>query len=267
MLTAQVQLGPEPWEKPRPHRVSVNSFGYGGSNAHIVLEDISGYLSAHGMVQEGNSTSPFGCATILPTNTNGLQVHSRGPNGINHDHPRQHFQSRLYVVSGFDEDACSSQVQRLHAYLEEKGPMADDEFMGNLALTLNERRTRFPWKTAVTGGTPNKVAEALSVVMKPRRAVKRPSIGFVFTGQGAQWCGMGKELLSSYPIFKRCVERIDAYLMGIEAPFTIEGTWSPWAIPPWLTRNRGSHERSGQCPPEPPIAQSTNMHCAANSIG
>lgn len=141
------------------------------------------------------------------------------------------------MVSGFDEDSCSGQIRNLHEYLAEKARVADDGFMDNLAFTLNERRSKFMWKAAVTGSSPSSVADALSSQVKPRMAVKKPSIGFVFTGQGAQWCGMGKELWSTYPVFRQSIERIDGFLSRIGAPFTVEGMDLTQLIPLLLIGN------------------------------
>lgn len=211
-LTSQVQLEPERWTSSGPHRISVNSFGYGGSNAHIVLEDAKGYLSSRNMKGRirRNRDSP-----LL---TNGA-ASEHSVNGTS-----QPARTRLFVLSGFDENSCAMQAQRLREYLVEKRP--NEESMNDLAYTLNERRTKFMWKAAVTGSS-SSVADTLSGKVTPKRAAKKPNIGFVFTGQGAQWCGMGKELCEEYPVFRQSLKRIDAYLRKIDAPFTVEGTSRP----------------------------------------
>lgn len=218
-----MQLHPEPWETPGPHRVSVNSFGYGGSNAHIVLEDAPGYLSTRGIkgtFRKANQNIHPAQLSDGEGRENGHCLISNGTGDI-----QAAYRSRLFMVSGFDEDSCSAQIQNLHQYLSEKSRVADDCFMDSLAFTLNERRSKFMWKAVVIGSSPSSVAEALSSRIKPRRAIKKPSIGFVFTGQGAQWCGMGKELWTTYPVFRRSIERIDEYLSRIGAPFSVEGMY------------------------------------------
>lgn len=131
--------------------------------------------------------------------------------------------TRIFTLSSFDETSCRNQIQKLREYLLEKDSVADGDFMNNLAFTLNERRTSLMWKAAVIGDSAASVAEALSTTVKVKRAVKKPSIGFVFTGQGAQWSGMGKELLGAYPVFRESMDRINAHLVKIGAPFNVQG--------------------------------------------
>ena len=194
----------------------MNSFGYGGSNAHVVLEDASGYLSSRGL------KGILGKAQQISPLHGALSSDGKGstPNGAP---GKITYRNRIFVLSGFDEGSCAMQVQKLREHLTEKALDADDDFMDNLAYTLNERRNKFIWKAAVTGRSPSSVIDALSSKAKPKRAAKKPTIGFVFTGQGAQWCGMGKELWAAYPVFRRSVERIDVQLKQIGAPFSVEG--------------------------------------------
>ncbi|KAL1857997.1 Type I Iterative PKS [Paecilomyces lecythidis] len=213
----KVQLETEPWETPGPHRVSVNSFGYGGSNAHVILENTEGYLSDHGL--DGSHRKAK--VTVLAPE-NGLH-HDEGVNGVEQTKGKLGVsgQPRLFVLSSFDEVSGKRQAELLQQYLLEKGDSADDEFMNNLAFTLGTRRTNFIWKAAMPGTSATNLAENLSQGVNFSRATKKPTIGFVFTGQGAQWCGMGKELLNAYPTFGRSIDKIGAYLKSLGAPFDV----------------------------------------------
>ena len=265
----KIQLNLEAWESVGPHRVSVNSFGYGGSNAHVILEETEGYLSSRGLRgsfrkvkallptdQESVSSSDLTNGhtndqangfvngftnghTHVVTNghphektsgeINGHAVaQSKGnlngylnaySNGANSDPKKS--RPRLFSLSSFDEASGRKQIERLKAYLQERLATGDDEFMSNLAFTLNERRTNFMWKLAVPATSPKTLIEALEGGGKHLRSVKKPTIGFVFTGQGAQWCGMGKELLEAFPVFGESIDRIGAYLSSLGAPFDV----------------------------------------------
>lgn len=57
--------------------------------------------------------------------------------------------------------------------------------------------------------------------MIPLRAVNEPRIGFIFTGQGAQWHAMGKELMDAYPVFSSTMKRIDECLADLGATFSL----------------------------------------------
>lgn len=216
----KVQLEPEAWDSVGPHRVSVNSFGYGGSNAHIILEDAVGYLSSRGLKGLHRNTAP-----ILPIepltiiNGTGEAFHVVG----NGDSDSQMLlRTRIFTLSGFDETSCMKQIQQLHEYLTQKGEV-DDYFMNDLAFTLNERRTKHSWRAAVIGDSAECVVEALQKNVKLKRTARKPSVGFVFTGQGAQWCGMGKELYSTYPVFRQTINQIDAYLVDTGASYSLVG--------------------------------------------
>lgn len=114
-------------------------------------------------------------------------------------------------------------MQKLHDYLLDRQQIADDGFLDDLAFTLNECRSRFTCKAAVTGDAVGSVISAFSKNVTVRNAIRKPTLGFVFTGQGAQWAGMGKELLQAYPVFRESIARIDNYLADIGSPFTVQG--------------------------------------------
>jgi acyl transferase domain-containing protein len=57
----------------------------------------------------------------------------------------------------------------------------------------------------------------------PTRETESPRIGYVFTGQGAQWHAMGRELLEQYPVFAATLNAADAYLFKLGAPFSLLG--------------------------------------------
>ncbi|KAE8356822.1 hypothetical protein BDV28DRAFT_144737 [Aspergillus coremiiformis] len=186
----KVQLSAEPWDCPGPHRVSVNSFGYGGSNAHVILEDTSGYLSDR----------------------------TRGGT-VRHARPSAPARTRIYMVSGFDEGSTTRQLRNLRAYVLDEGLEADDECMKNLAYTLNERRVAHTCRAAIVGTSASTLVEALAGRIKVVKARRRPNIGFVFTGQGAQWAGMGKELLEAYPVFRASIQKMGDYMKSLGAPY------------------------------------------------
>ncbi|OQD90731.1 hypothetical protein PENANT_c001G07681 [Penicillium antarcticum] len=203
----KVQLLLEPWESTGPHRVSVNSFGYGGSNAHVILEDAVGYLSSQSL------------------NKSIMQL-SKTPNGVQGNDNRGVLPSpsRIFMLSGFDEWSCTQQMQTLRSYILDRGTRLDNEkLLDNLAFTINERRSSFTWKIAVVASTIEDLATALAQNIKARSTVRKPKVGFVFTGQGAHWAGMGKELLQAYPVFRNSVLGIDTWLEVIGAPFLVKG--------------------------------------------
>lgn len=92
--------------------------------------------------------------------------------------------------------------------------------MKDLAYTLGARREHLPHRAfCVTNG--NEPLEP-SPVTKTRTP---PQIIFVFTGQGAQWTGMGKQLMEDFSEFRNDIKEMDKVLGNLPTPpaWTIEG--------------------------------------------
>ncbi|TLD16313.1 uncharacterized protein PgNI_02609 [Pyricularia grisea] len=91
------------------------------------------------------------------------------------------------------------------------------ELFQNLAFTLNKRRFIAQWKT-YTVASSSSVQDIVQILEKKDTTVAKtlssrtPKLGFIFTGQGAQWPAMGIELFEAYGIFRQSVESADAYL-------------------------------------------------------
>ncbi|OKP15072.1 Lovastatin diketide synthase LovF [Penicillium subrubescens] len=202
----KVPQAPEPWGTPGPHRVSVNSFGYGGSNAHVILEDALGYLTERGLQRWFRSPS---------------SAAQKGPLVDGQSECSEPLRQRIFMISAFDELSCQSQIAILREYLESNKEFVQDDFVDDLAFTLNERRSTFMWKAAIIGSSVTDLCDSLSKGPSIRCSARRPTLSFVFTGQGAQWAGMGKELLHTYPVFRESISRIDRYLAELGSPFYV----------------------------------------------
>lgn len=124
----------------------------------------------------------------------------------------------LFVWSAFDEEALERTIRINLEWLtkEQRRASTIDEnlFLDSLAHTLSQRRTRFPRRAFYVADSINSLVQemyATKSVLQPRDS---PEIGFVFTGQGAQWLGMGKEL-ATFPVFKASVQDAEEFLNGL----------------------------------------------------
>ncbi|KAL3432034.1 putative polyketide synthase [Aspergillus tetrazonus] len=193
----------EPWPSAQIRRASINNFGYGGTNSHIILEDGASWVKA----------------------AFGAHLHPREANGHG-DAQAARDVSRVLVLSGKDEQACQRMVADLAAYLKQQ-PVPQDfgEYIDNLAYTLGERRTRFPWVAAhpiaLSDGYEGLVRALQSPKFKPSRSPRRFRIGMVFTGQGAQWYAMGRELIEAYPVFRDALLEAQGYLEQFGADWSL----------------------------------------------
>jgi acyl transferase domain-containing protein/NADPH:quinone reductase-like Zn-dependent oxidoreductase/ubiquinone/menaquinone biosynthesis C-methylase UbiE len=210
----KVVTGMESWPESLidgPRRLSVNNFGYGGANAHVILE----------------SADPWTSMTDLDLTGNG-----NGHGYTNGNYPENTTDNtKVLILSARDERGCQQMVSDLKAYLEKNkslGYEASEELLRNLSYTLGERRTLFQWVAAhqvrlEKDGTLDTAIQAFdSPRFKPgRRSANSPRIGMVFTGQGAQWYAMGRELLTSYPVFRRSIEEAEAHLRALGADWSL----------------------------------------------
>ncbi|PKK54328.1 hypothetical protein CI102_1058 [Trichoderma harzianum] len=173
-----------PWPRHKRY-ISVNSFGFGGSNAHVVLEKV-----------------PFSL--------------------IDSPHDTQNVTPKLFVLSAHDEGATKRVVEKLGIYIEQHPEVFEKRLGRDIAYTLGERRTHLQWRIAITASSCSELANALNGVgATPMVASKEPKVAFVYTGQGAQWAGMGKELMESHPIFANTISTCSDYLQEIGAEFSL----------------------------------------------
>ncbi|PQE07313.1 polyketide synthase protein [Rutstroemia sp. NJR-2017a WRK4] len=107
-------------------------------------------------------------------------------------------------------------------YLEQRPEAFQNGLLRDLAYTLGQRRSNLSWKVAIPAqASCELIPELVSSTMTPLRAVTPPKLGFIFTGQGAQWYAMGKELMESYPTFSSTMFKIDECLNKLHAGFSL----------------------------------------------
>lgn len=94
-----------------------------------------------------------------------------------------------------------------------------DSILKQVAFTLSNRRSIFQWRTVVVAEHTENLKLGLRNLTKPARASKPPTMLFCFTGQGAQWFAMGRELLA-YDVYEASLRNADSYLKSIGAPWS-----------------------------------------------
>ncbi|KAI0200608.1 putative hybrid NRPS/PKS enzyme [Astrocystis sublimbata] len=194
-LRVPTELTPWP-EVPQgvPRRVSVNSFGFGGSNAHAILEQYTG--------------------------PNANEVETPSSASVTNFTP--------FLFSAVSEGSLVAQLEAYSAYLKSHSDINPCD----LAWTLQARRSHFPLKTAFSALTieqlVTKIDEKLETLKaKPGttlgvRAISRqtsaaPRILGVFTGQGAQWASMGADLIRSSEFVRQRILELENSLAALPA--------------------------------------------------
>nr|APD71577.1 type I polyketide synthase 3 [Streptomyces sp.] len=172
----------EPW--PRyggTATAGVSGFGFGGTNAHAVLEEWRpGVLPPHGDADPA---------------------------------------TRLFLLSDVDTDRIRDTADRLADWL--RAPEGSAAHPADVARTLAGRVGRGPVRAAVTARDGAELADGLRALARgrPHAGVvtgERDRVGrgpvWVFSGYGSQWAGMGRRLLAEEPAFATAVEKLDAQI-------------------------------------------------------
>jgi myxalamid-type polyketide synthase MxaE and MxaD len=181
-LRVQQTLGPWP-DETRPSLAGVSSFGFGGTNAHVVLEE-----------------SP------------------RPPVAHHHDEEPAFERVHLVPLSAHSPEALRSLARVYQEFLAPEGP-EPVMLLQDICYTASVRRSHHDYRLALVGHSRKEVIEGLEVFLQGevrpgmssgRRAPgPRRKIVFVFPGQGSQWVGMGRELLEQEPVFRATLEQCD----------------------------------------------------------
>ncbi|KAF2805465.1 putative polyketide synthase [Mytilinidion resinicola] len=170
------------WEEPPSlRRASINSFGYGGANAHAVVDSAQGkssHISSYPDDEDLFADEP----TI----------------------------DRPYVLSlsGNDTQALQDNIEALQRHIANPAVRIS---MRDLAYTLSEKRTHhFHRGYLVADGSD--ISQDQPTLGKSTSA---PRIGLVFTGQGAQWPQMGRDLVANFPQAKAHILHLSSVLTGL----------------------------------------------------
>lgn len=130
--------------------------------------------------------------------------------------------TRLFVLSANDKTALETLMKNIGIYLEQRPEIFQNDLMSNVAYTLGQRRSPMQWRVAIPASSSFELVQCLNGgKIVPVREVEPPRIGFVFTGQGAQWAAMGRELYEQYPVFASTLDACDRCLDSFCAPFSL----------------------------------------------
>lgn len=131
----------------------------------------------------------------------------------------------VFRLSAKDAQTCQQMAADLSAYIESHPPVDEEAFLGRLAYTLGSRRSVFPWTAAVSARSLAELTRALDddERLVPSRAAPSLRLGWVFTGQGAQWYAMGRELIATYPVFRSTILECDRYMTEMGSTWTLMG--------------------------------------------
>ncbi|WP_046386606.1 type I polyketide synthase, partial [Kitasatospora aureofaciens] len=169
-------------ETGRPRRAGVSSFGVSGTNAHVVLEAVPEPVEAEPAAEELPGA-------VLP-----------------------------WVLSARGDAALRAQAGRLAAHLRTHRPLAP----ADVAHSLATARAGLEHRAVVLGHGPEERLRALDALAGGESApdvvlgtVDKGATAFLFSGQGSQRLGMGRELYARFPVF---AEAFDAVCAELDLP-------------------------------------------------
>ena len=208
----------------------MNSFGFGGANAHVILEDAAHYLERHGLTGSHSTVIKPRVSGQVNGNQanghlrNGEIIHQNGYNERMNGGPTTEPQakSKVFVISSSDRDGVKRNADKLRKYLDGKGEDQHNSLFDSLAYTMGERRTAMPWKSFVIA---SEIGDLIKRLDEPLAAVRSSDthaqkIAFVFTGQGAQWFAMGRNLVV-YEVYRHSLLRCEETLRSFSCPWSL----------------------------------------------
>jgi acyl transferase domain-containing protein/thioesterase domain-containing protein/NAD(P)-dependent dehydrogenase (short-subunit alcohol dehydrogenase family)/acyl carrier protein len=194
LLTEEV-----PWQSNgEPRRAGVSSFGISGTNAHVILEEAPVFE---------DEPSPVGVSPTIDS-----APAANGVLGADGALP--------LLLSGKSEEALRAQAERLREHLDS----APELGLADVGLSL-ACRSVFEHRAVVLGGEREGLLGGLSALAagQPAPGViegltpassQAGRLAFMFTGQGAQRVGMGRELYEAFGVFRGVLDEVCAELDG-----------------------------------------------------
>ncbi len=212
-LQVTAEMTDWPLDPPRPPRAGVSSYGWSGTNAHLLVEGYGSRLNPDPGPSGRQILRPSGAARVvigaLPEPSDSTGRVEGAPQGR---------PARLLPLSGKSDASLQDLAKSYISWLDttEGGPRANGaESLADLAWSAAVGRSHFDHRAAVVFRDLSSLKIGLEGVAERGGAARLPHsplIAFVYTGQGGQWKGMGEDLYQTEPVARTVLERCDALI-------------------------------------------------------
>ena len=175
-----VQQTSEPWstQNGKPRTGAVNSFGYGGSNVHVILREVT----PHRSLQEESIKR------------------------LNH----------VLTFSARSKEALQKMAHYYSEWLRDHIDGRDENLVADMCYSLNERRSQYPHRLAVAFSSTGEASKYLADYAEDSPGWNKSvvygevdssdsKIVFMFGGQGSQWYAMGRQLMETERVFREAI--------------------------------------------------------------
>ncbi|AOY79861.2 type I polyketide synthase [Moorena producens JHB] len=190
-LRVQQQREPWPWDVIPPF-AGVSSFGFGGTNAHVVLQ---------------------GAPDLTKATSNDKEKKSQDQNDQEQNY-------HLFTLSAKTATALQTLGKGYIDFIASE----PSKTLADICLTSNKGRSHFNYRLALLVQSTDQLQQQLTKLTQSETISDKiaqnsptpPEIVFLFTGQGSQYSGMGRQLYETQPIFAgyldQCAEILQTYL-------------------------------------------------------
>lgn len=209
-LRLRVVAQQESWAPVSDRRriAGVNSFGFGGTNAHVVLAE----------PPRTTTSNVNGAVHVAGSESNGHSQHVVIHEGLADQPEAKRASTALIPLSAKSRASLTALAATWSKWLGDvtSGEKPDFE---NLVYTAATRRTHHEHRLAIVASSNQQLQELLDAWLTGAKRKEFSSsvagssdhskTAFVFNGMGSQWQGMGEELLRREPVFREAVEKVD----------------------------------------------------------